>query len=285
MDINAETVVLGLLGNPVGHSLSPLMHNQTFAQMGLNCVYLPFLVPPDNLAGAIDGIRSLNLRGVNVTIPFKEAVIPYLDELSDAAAECGAVNVIKNERGRLIGYNTDGMGFIAALQEEQVEVSGSRVLFIGAGGAARSLAAALKREGASLIQLLDMDYNRAQSLAAFIEGQKNCSVQSAVMNEANFNKMSAQADIIINCSPVGMHPGIDASPVQNLDAVEANTVLCDIIYNPPETRLLNLGAARGLKTINGLSMFVHQGALTLEILLGINPDREYMKKVLQERLE
>lgn len=284
MAINALTKVLGLLGNPVGHSLSPLMHNSTFAKMGLNCIYLPFQVSPERLAGAVEGIRALNLLGVNVTIPYKEAVIPYLDELSPMAEACGAVNVIKNENGRLVGYNTDGSGFIAALRDEPVKLEGSRVLFIGAGGAARSLAVALEQERVSRIDFLDTDYERARTLAGLIAGYADCSARAALMNAASFREISAGADIIVNCSPVGMHPNVDDAPVTNLDAVDDRTVLCDIIYNPLQTQLLKMGQVIGLKTINGLSMFVNQGALTLDILLGINPDREYMKGILEEYL-
>jgi len=284
LKISAKTQVLGLLGNPLGHSLSPLMHNAVFAAMGSDCVYLPFQVSPDRLAGALEGIRSFNLKGANVTIPFKEAVIPHLDDLSPIAADCGAVNVIKNDNGRLIGYNTDGPGFIAALREEAVKAEGSRVLFIGAGGAARSLAAVLRQERVSHIDFLDNDYERARSLAALIGANGNCSARGALMNEARFREISAGADIIINCSPVGMFPNIDQTPVSKLDAVDARTVLCDIIYNPLQTQLLKMGQAIGLKTINGLAMFVNQGALTLEILLGISPDREYMKSILEEHL-
>jgi len=284
MEINAETKVLGLLGNPVGHSLSPLMHNKTFARMGLNCVYLPFQVLAEQLAGAMESILALNLQGVNVTIPFKEAVIPYLDQLSPIARECGAVNVIKNENGRLVGYNTDGTGFVAALRDEAIKVEGSRVLFIGAGGAARSLAATLGQEKAAHLDFLDTDYDRARSLTGLINGFGNCSAHAAHMNEASFRETSSRADIIINCSPVGMYPGVDQVPVASLDAVDGRTVLCDIIYNPLQTSLLKMGQTIGLKTINGLAMFVNQGALTLDILLGVNPDREYMKAVLEERL-
>jgi len=284
MEINSETKVLGLLGNPVGHSLSPLMHNMTFARLGLNCVYLPFQVAPEQLLAAVKSIRALNLQGVNVTIPFKEAVIPYLDQLSPIAADCGAVNVIKNENGRLVGYNTDGPGFIAALRDEAVKAEGSRVLFLGAGGAARSLAAALGQEKASHLDFLDTDYEKARSLAELINGFGKCSARAALINEANFRETGARADIIINCSPVGMYPAIDEAPVTSLDALDGRTVLCDIIYNPLQTQLLKMGQAIGLKTINGLAMFVNQGALTLDILLGVNPDREYMKGILEERL-
>lgn len=284
MEINKETKVLGLLGNPIGHSLSPLLHNAVFHNMGLNCIYLPFEVPHNHVAGAVEGIRSLNLTGVNVTIPFKEAVIPYLDGLSPSAENSGAVNVIQNDNGRLIGHNTDGSGFIAALREESVRVEGSRVLFIGAGGAARALALVMGQERASHIDFLDTDYERAQDLSEAVGNKVGCSVNPALMNDANFREIAAVSDIIINCSPVGMYPQVDRSPVKNLDTLDVKTVLCDIIYNPVQTRLLEMGQDQGLKIINGLSMFVNQAAFSLEILLGISPDRGYMMTILEEHL-
>ncbi|MGE5390293.1 MAG: shikimate dehydrogenase [Deltaproteobacteria bacterium] len=284
MEINTGTKVLGLLGNPLGHSLSPLMHNAVFLSMGLNCVYLPFQVPQDHLAVAVAGIRALNLTGVNVTIPFKEAVIPYLDELSPTAEDCGAVNVIKNDNGRLIGHNTDGTGFIAALREEAVTIEGSRVLFIGAGGAARSLAMVLGQERVSHIDFLDTDYERARSLSEIVGEKGHSTVFAALMNEVSFREISAGADIIVNCSPVGMYPHVDRSPVLDLEMLDTRTVLCDIIYNPIKTRFLEMGQAKGLKIINGLGMFVNQGAFTLDILLGIDSDREYMKSILKQQL-
>ncbi len=284
MEINTETKALGLLGNPLGHSLSPLMHNAFFLKAGLNCVYLPFQVPPDDLARAVEGIRALNITGVNVTIPFKESVIPYLDELSPTAEFCGAVNVIKNHNGRLIGFNTDGTGFMAALREESVQVEGSRVLFIGAGGAARSLALILGQENAAHIDFLDTDYQRAHALSETLGSKSHCTSRAALMNDASFLEFSAGSDIIINCSPIGMYPHVDQSPVNNLDVLDTRSVLCDIIYNPLNTRFLEIGQARGLKTINGLGMFINQGAFTLEILLGITPDREYMRSILEAQL-
>ena len=145
INIDTDTRVLGLLGNPIKHSLSPLMHNAVFAEMGLNYAYLPFQVQEEQLKEAVTSIRGLSLKGVNVTIPFKEKVIPYLDELSEEAIACRAVNVICNQNGRLIGYNTDGKGFVRALKEENVAIKG-RAVFIGAGGAARALAYELARE-------------------------------------------------------------------------------------------------------------------------------------------
>jgi shikimate dehydrogenase len=284
MNIDTETRVLGLLGNPVEHSQSPFLHNQVFDKLGLNCLYLPFKVESDKLEDAVKGIRSLNFAGVNVTIPYKEAIIPYVDELSPEAAACGAVNVVKNTSGRLTGYNTDGAGFLKALRQENVEKI-DRVLFIGAGGAARSLAVTLVGQGASHLYFLDPDRARAAELADWLNKSNVCQACADFMTEAAFKDLCAHTDLIVNCSPVGMYPAIQKTPVDNLDSVPKETVLCDIIYNPPCTRLLQMGREKGLKCIQGLSMFVWQAALTLELLLDIEPPLDFMQSRLLERLK
>ena len=169
MLISTDTIWLGLLGNPVGHSLSPLMHNAALQHLGINAIYLPFTVPGERIGDAVRAIPALNLRGVNVTIPFKEAVIPFLDELSPGARACRAVNVIANQQGKLVGYNTDGQGFIAALQEAKAAVP-ENVLILGAGGAARALVFALAEEGAKTFYLLDREEYRARELARALAG-------------------------------------------------------------------------------------------------------------------
>ena len=280
MDNKANTL-LGLFGNPVGHSLSPLMQNSAIALLGLPYIYLPFKIEPELLPDAVASIRALSMGGVNVTIPFKEAVIPFLDELSDAARACGAVNLIQNQGGRLIGLNTDGDGFIRSLEEEGITPRG-RFVFIGAGGAARALAWALTRFPLEHIDFLDIDLARAQNLAACMCEQAGCSSQAAVMNRDHFKAVSATADFIINCSSVGMFPHPDACPVDSLDHCQNSTVVYDLIYNPLQTRLMKMASARGLKTIGGLSMLVHQGALSLDILTGSKAPVAHMKEVVSD---
>jgi shikimate dehydrogenase len=279
MRINADTQYLGLFGNPIGHSMSPLLHNYILQKMGCNYIYLPFAIPGEKLGDAITAIRSLNFRGVNVTIPHKEAVIPYLDDISPDAAACGAVNVICNENGYLRGYNTDGAGFIASLQEAEVSLQG-KALFIGAGGAARSLAVSLAAEGISELDFIDIDLPRAQALAGSLALPLDVLAGAHLMSKEKFTELASLSNIIINCTPVGMYPRIGQSPVDTLDMLHPETVVCDIIYNPLNTSFLAMGQARGLKTINGLSMFVHQAALSLEIWLGIKPPLQLMKEVL-----
>lgn len=283
MKIDKDTSILGIIGNPLKQTLSPLMHNLTLEKMGLNYVYLPFETARNNLTAVISAVRTLNIKGLNVTIPFKEEVIPLLDELSEEACACGAVNVIKNDNGHLTGYNTDGRGFIAGLREENVLIKG-RALFIGAGGAARSTAFELARAGVTHIDFLDTNKERAEIMARFINSSAGCSTSANIMNEEAFAGLGKSADIIVNASPVGMFPRIDYSPVSSLDMITSNTVLCDLIYNPVKTKFLLMGKERGLKTIGGLSMFVYQGVFTLEILTGIKPPVQFMKEVVSHQL-
>ncbi len=282
--INNKTRLMGLFGYPLGHTLSPLMHNLTLEKMGLNYIYLPLEVQPDGISQAVEAIRVFKMQGVNVTIPYKEQVIPYLDNLSPEAEACGAVNLIKNEKGRLTGYNTDGLGFIAGLKEANINISGHMVL-IGAGGAARAVAYALASEEADAITFLDININKAKALADFITTKTGVTSYSLEMNEESFNRAASKADIIINCSPVGMYPHVNESPVTNLEMVKEQLVLCDLIYNPSLTKLLALGQAKGLTIMNGLPMFVHQGALTLKILTGEEPPVIYMKEVVLNQMQ
>ncbi|MGI5880325.1 MAG: shikimate dehydrogenase [Syntrophomonadaceae bacterium] len=284
MEINVNTIYLGLLGNPVGHSLSPRLHNAVFADMGINALYLPFALQASQLEQALYGLQSLGFRGVNVTIPFKEAVVPYMDELSVEARDCGAVNVIDFKNNKMIGHNTDGAGFIQALHEADVAVNG-RTVILGAGGAARSIVAALARAGMNEILIFDIEAQRAQHLASLIPVSSGTSIRGRLLTEADFSRSARESNLIINCSPVGMYPQVDAAPIETLKSVQPHSVIVDIIYNPEETRFLQSGHKQGCKTLNGVPMFVHQAALTLQILLGINPDIEFMKEVVRHSLK
>lgn len=282
MVINADTKVIGIIGSPLKQTLSPLMHNLTLKQMGLNYAYVPFPIDKNSLSDALNGLRGLNILGLNVTIPFKEEVIPLLDDLSEEARGCGAVNVIKNVDGYLTGYNTDGRGFVTSLKEAGVSLEG-RALFIGAGGAARSTAWELAQAGISHIDFLDTNVAKASMMADFINNS-NCSSAGINMREEIFGELCKLADIIVNASPVGMFPQIDQSPVDSLDMVPDHTVLCDLIYNPLTTRFLSMAQERGLKTVSGVNMFVYQGAYTLEILTENKPPVEFMKEVVLHQL-
>lgn len=281
---NTDMTYLGLLGNPVSHSHSPLMHNAVFEKLGIKAIYLPFQVPHGQLREAVMGLKALGFRGVNVTIPFKEAVIPLLDSLSPEAQVYQAVNVVSFEGDKLVGYNTDGPGFIAALQE--AGVSGwEHCLLLGAGGAARSVSLALAQNGAREMTILDTDEAKACSLAEHVARSTSAVTQGKPASPANWAQAAARADLIVNCTPVGMYPQVEASPVGSLEEVADRAVVCDIVYNPLETKFLAMARQRGLTTVNGLSMFVFQGALTLKLLLGIDAPVEFMKEVVRHGLQ
>lgn len=281
--INSKTKLIGIFGYPLQHSLSPIMHNKALQKMGLNYCYVPLEVKPDDIGKAVEAIRFLDILGVNVTIPYKEKVIEYLDSLSPEAEACAAVNLIKNESGRLVGHNTDGQGFVCGLQEAGIEVKGN-ILLIGAGGAARAVGHALAEEKIQEIFLLDINRLKAEELAQFIRKQTGTKCQGLEMNGDIIRELKTTANIIINCTPVGMYPKVEDSPLDNLEGVKEQAVLCDLIYNPLQTKLLAMGEEKGLRTINGLPMFVHQGALTLKILTGEDPPVAYMKEVILDQM-
>jgi len=281
---NTDMAYLGLLGNPVSHSHSPLMHNAVFDKLGIDAIYLPFRVSPGQLREAVMGLKALGFRGVNVTIPFKEAIIPLLDRLSPEAKVYQAVNVVAIEEDQLVGYNTDGPGFLAALHEAGVS-SWEHCILLGAGGAARSISLALAQNGAREMTILDTDEAKACSLAEHVAHITAAVTQGKLASPANWAQAADRADLIVNCTPVGMYPQLEASPVSSLEGVADRAVVCDIVYNPLETKFLAMARQQGLTTVNGLSMFVFQGALTLKLLLGIDAPVDFMKEVVKHGLQ
>ncbi len=281
--INSKTKLIGILGYPLGHSLSPLMHNQVLAKMGLNYVYLPLEVRPDDIAKAVEAVRVFDMLGVNVTIPHKERVTKYLDDISPEAKACGAVNLIKHTKGRLVGHNTDGDGFIAGLREDNIDYKGD-ILLLGAGGAAKAVGYALARAGAKSLTFLNNDEIQAAKLADYISEQTKVNCRSLLLNQANFNDIAIDIDMLINCTPVGMYPNIDAGPMADLARLKSHVIVCDLIYNPLKTKFLTLAEANSLRIVNGLPMFIHQGALTFEILTELSPPINYMKEVVLNHL-
>ncbi len=279
MKIDIKTMVMGILGNPLGHSLSPLMHNRVMERLSFNGIYIPFPVAEEHLGEAVAAIRALGMRGVNVTIPYKEKVIPFLDGLTDQAQACGAVNLIENRDGLLIGHNMDGPGFMASLRDAGVSPKGE-VLILGAGGAARAISYSLSLSGVQHITIAARRREKAQVLADFINRTSNCQAASVSLDDVQ--EGIARAAIIVNCTSVGMVPHSELSPLSSLENAGKDVVLCDIVYNPLETKLLAMGRARGLKTIDGLSMLVYQGALSLTCLSGIEPPVDYMRNTLME---
>jgi shikimate dehydrogenase len=241
--IDGATQVYGILGRPVAHSLSPAMQNAAFRELGLNAVYVAFAVT--DLAQAVAGLRGLQVRGVSVTIPFKEEIIPLLDELEPQAARIGAVNTVVNREGRLMGTNTDWLGALRAL-EEKTEISGKRVLILGAGGASRAIAFSILEKGGNAA-VTDVDRDKALALSR----------QLWVEVVAPDYLGEYPADILINATPVGMEPKSGDIPIDP-NLLPRFQVVMDIVYKPLKTRLLQEAEARGCQVIDGLRMLIHQ---------------------------
>ena len=251
--IDARTSLFGLIGNPVEHSLSPVMHNRAFAAAGCNAVYLAFCVTDPG--AALKSIKALNVRGLSVTLPHKVAIMEYLDDIDKTAARIGAVNTIVSRNGQLIGYNTDWQGAINALQT-RTTLDGKSVAIIGAGGAARAIGFGLKTVGGRLT-ILNRTSKTGERLAADLQAE------FLPLDECRPDRY----DILINATPVGMHPDTAATPIAK-QALSNEMVVMDIVYHPLNTRLLKEAADIGCRTINGLDMFVYQGALQFELWTG-----------------
>ena len=268
--LNRQTRVYGVIGDPVGHSLSPQMQNAGFQARRVNAVYLPFLV--HDLKDFVNAIEPLGIRGFSVTIPHKESILKYLDGCDPLAEAIGAVNtVVVRGGGKLYGYNTDYVGVLRAL-ESRIPLGNSRVLILGAGGAARAVAFALVRAGASVC-ISSRRPEKAKSLA------KAAGAQAIARKDLRHEFF----DAIVNATPVGMHPHVDQSP---LEARELNCRLVfDTIYNPRQTKLLKLAARRGIETVSGVDMFVAQGTAQWEIWTGQRAPVAAMKKAVENALE
>jgi shikimate dehydrogenase len=280
--ISGKTKVCGIIGDPIEHTMSPVMHNAAFDRLGLDYVYLPFRVTAKELERAVEGARALNIRGLNVTIPHKVAIIPFLDKLDPLAEKIGAINTIVNDDGVLIGYNTDATGFLQALLEQGIEPEGKRVAVLGAGGASRAVSFILAQRGASLA-ILNRQPARAQELAQRIAQAFQSEVEALALSEENLAEVLAKAEILVNTTSLGMSPEVDKTPVP-ARLLKSSLVVFDIVYNPIQTRLLREAEAAGAKTINGLEMLVWQGALAFEKWTGEQAPLDLMRQVATEAL-
>ncbi len=258
--------------------MSPVMHNAAFKNMGVDYVYLAFRVKKEELGKAIGGMRALNIRGLNVTIPHKVAVIQFLDKLDLLAEKIGAVNTIVNDDGTLTGYNTDASGFLQALRERGIEPKEKRVVILGAGGASRAISFILAERGAHIVilnRLLELDW--AKELASRISQTFSREVEALELTRENLAAVLGKADILVNATSVGMSPDADQTPVDS-DLLRPGLVVFDAVYNPIKTRLLGEAEIAGAKTISGLDMLVWQGALAFEKWTGRKAPAELMRQ-------
>ena len=268
--IDANTSLLGLIGNPVAHSLSPLMHNQALEATGCNAVYLAFCVT--DLGAALKSINALNVKGLSVTLPHKVAVLEYLDDIDDLATKIGAVNTIANHNGKLTGYNTDCQGAINALQN-RTTLDGKSVAIIGAGGAARAIGFGLATD-AGRLTILNRTRQSGERLAADLQAE------FLPLDECQPKRY----DILINTTPVGMHPDTAATPIAK-QALSNEMVVMDIVYHPLNTRLLKEADDKGCLTINGVDMFVFQGAHQFELWTGKKAPVAVMRQTVLQALQ
>ena len=280
--IGAHTNVLCVIGHPIEHSMSPVMHNAALKELSLDYIYLAFDVPPNDLEKVILGFKKSNMKGINVTIPHKEAIIHYLDELDPLSKQIGAVNAIKNEEGVLLGRNTDALGAKQALLDAGFKIEGKKALILGAGGAARAISFALT-EKIDEIFISNRTEEKAIKLAKELHHKTKIKAVGKDMSEKTLRTLVDSVDILINTTPIGMYPKIDVSPISK-DLLDENLFIFDIIYNPLQTRLLKDAKEIGSKTLNGLDMFINQGALAFEWWTGKKPNVKLMKENIIEQL-
>jgi len=280
--IDAKTKVIGLIGHPVEHSFSPITHNAAFKDKGLNYVYVAFDVLPENLKYVIDGAKALGIVGFNVTIPHKIEIMKYLDEVDRDAQLIGAVNTIKIEDGRAIGYNTDGIGARIALEEEIGKVKDKNIVIYGAGGAARAVAFELAKDNNLVIA--NRTVEKAEALAKEIAEKLNKKFGEEV-KFAGLDVNLEGVDIIINATPIGMHPNVDVEPIVKAENMSKDMVVMDLIYNPLETVLLKEAKKANAKAINGLGMLIYQGAVAFKIWTGVEPNIAAMKDAIMRQMQ
>ncbi|OQW33111.1 MAG: shikimate dehydrogenase [Nitrospira sp. SG-bin1] len=282
MDIDAHTQFCGVIGNPVGHSLSPAIHNAAFRKLGLNYVYLAWQV--EAIGDAIKGLRALgNFRGASVTIPHKVAAISFLDQVDPTAQRIGAINTIVAEKAALTGYNTDATGALRALRQSGVELQGRRIVVLGSGGAARAIAFVLSAEsGAEKLTLLGIDDSERTSLAQEVRAETMLTIEDFHLDETTLRRVLPDAHVLIHCTPVGMSPKIDVSCVP-ASLLHADLSVMDIVYNPLETRLLKDAKRAGCKTIAGLEMFLNQAVAQFELWTNQSAPVDVMRMVLESR--
>lgn len=279
MKIDSRYKLLGLLGNPVKHSLSPIMHNAVIAKTGLKYVYLAFSVELGSLQKAVEGFTALKAGGFNVTVPFKEAILPFLDEIDASAEMIGAVNTVLIKEGRTYGFNTDVSGFTRSIVEAGLDIRGGSVVVLGAGGAAKAAINALINMQAANIYIINRKQDKTQAIIDKYKHINSCSLWNISITEMD-NALS-NSDLLINATSVGMHGYMEYESPVSAQLFKKETWVCDLVYNPIKTVLLREAEKKGCKTIDGIDMLVHQGADAFKIWTGVEPPRDFMRKQLR----
>jgi shikimate dehydrogenase len=283
MDISGKTRVCGVIGDPIEHSLSPIMHNAAFQALQLDYVFLAFKVKPAEVENAVNGMRALNIRGLNVTMPHKSTVMNYLDRTDLSAQIVNSVNTILNKESKLFGFNTDGIGALKALKENGVEPKGRKVLLLGAGGAARAIAYTMAKE-ADELAVLNRTMKEAQALAKLLEKAANKKIVAGSLSPVEIQHNLQDSDILINATSIGMKPKADESLVAP-KLLRPDLSVMDIVYNPIETKLAKDAKAAGAKVISGVEMLIYQGAASFELWTGKSAPVEVMRQAVLNHLQ
>ena len=282
-EITGHTRLTGLLGSPVAHSKSPLMHNEAFRLLRLDYVYLCFDVKEDNLKTAFEGLKKLNVAGFNCTMPDKTAICELLDDLSPAAKMIGAVNTVVNENGRYIGHNTDGIGYMQSVKDAGFDIKGETMTLLGAGGAASSIFVQAALDGVKKINLFsikDRFWEKAEKMVDMVNSNTDCDAKLIELgNDDILNEAISNSKILTNATSVGMAPNTDNCIVKDFSIFNENLIVSDVIYNPMETKLLKIAKEHGCPTFNGIYMLLYQGAEAFKLFTGKDmPVGEIKKK-------
>ncbi len=280
--VNGTTKILGVIGDPIKHSLSPQIHNTIIRSLNLNYVYVPFWINEEDLEDAFKGFKAIKISGFNITIPHKKSAIKFLDEVSQEALLMGAVNTVKNIDGKLYGYNTDGDGFIRSLRQQGLDVKDKNVVVLGAGGSARGICVKMAMEEANSITILNRTYEKAEEICNIINENIKSIAKCDILEETSLKRHMGNCDLLINTTPIGMYPHEEDNPVETLDFINPTAVVCDLIYNPSTTKLLRVAEERGLKTINGWGMLVFQAVNAFEIWTGVKVDKLVVDDILDK---
>ncbi|HAA75995.1 TPA: shikimate dehydrogenase [Candidatus Latescibacteria bacterium] len=285
MNIKASSQVLGVIGDPIAHSFSPDMHNAAIDALGVDFCYVAFHVSPDRVGEAVNGLRGLEILGLNVTIPHKLAVMEHVDRISEEALAVGAVNTIHNEDGNLTGHNTDVYGVVKAIERVVgVTTFPENCVVLGAGGAARAVTYALgSRDEVKQVTVMNRTVERAESLAADMEKITGKRVVPEALDAPTEARVFGDARLVVNTTSVGMHPKTDASPLLDPAHVRPDLILYDTVFNPLETQMMREFKAQGAPAFGGLDMLVFQGARSFEIWTGIEPPTDVMKQAVVGR--
>lgn len=281
-EITGHTVLTGLLGSPVAHSISPMMHNEAFRQLGLDFAYLAFDVGTDHLKTAVDGLKVMGVRGFNLTMPDKNLMCSLVDKLSPAAEIGGAVNTVVNDDGFLTGYTTDGIGFMRSVAEAGEDIIGKKMTLLGAGGAAASIMIQAALDGVaeiSIFNIRDTFFTRAESIIEKLKEKTECKLNLYDYSDPEVLKREiAESRILVNGTSIGMAPNTDRSIITDESVFRRDLFVFDVIYNPEETLLLKMAKAAGCKTLNGLNMLLYQGAAAFELWTGRKMPVEIIKE-------